>query len=207
MRHARAPPAASGREAHACSDTLGVLAPHFFELPVFVGGIEINLGGPQCCRGVPSFSSSHGRDRCAWRGRARYAADRPDNGTARQRLGGAAARQARRHPHRDPPQGRRRRRDDHLRPGGSSGWHHHPGLVLVVVRSGTVTFYDKKCRAEVHNAGDAFVESSDSPGLAKNRGTTDAVVEATFIVPTSTDRAAPTPLRIDDPQPKRCNVS
>jgi quercetin dioxygenase-like cupin family protein len=92
-------------------------------------------------------------------------------------------------------------------PGGSSGWHHHPGLVVVVVRSGTVTFYDKRCHAEVHNAGDVFVESSDSPGLAKNRGTTDAVVEATFIVPTSHDPATPTPLRIDDPQPKRCGVS
>jgi quercetin dioxygenase-like cupin family protein len=92
-------------------------------------------------------------------------------------------------------------------PGGSSGWHHHPGVVLVVVRSGTVTFYDRKCRSEVHNAGDAFVESSNSPGLAKNNGTDNAVVDATFIVPTSSAKAAPTPLRLDDPQPKRCNVS
>lgn len=30
-----------------------------------------------------------------------------------------------------------------------------------------------------------FVESSDAPGLATNPGTADAVVEATFIVPTS----------------------
>jgi quercetin dioxygenase-like cupin family protein len=91
-------------------------------------------------------------------------------------------------------------------PGKSSGWHHHPGLVLVVVKSGTVTFYDRRCRAEVHEAGDVFVESSNSPGLALNRGTENAVVEATFIVPSSGDPAAPTPLRIDDPQPKRCNL-
>jgi quercetin dioxygenase-like cupin family protein len=92
-------------------------------------------------------------------------------------------------------------------PGGSSGWHHHPGLVVVVVQSGTVTFYDEECRADIHQAGETFIESSDSPGLAKNNGTATAVVEATFIVPASTPPAPPTPLRIDDPQPKRCNVT
>src|SRR4051812_7065150 len=92
-------------------------------------------------------------------------------------------------------------------PGGSSGWHHHPGIVLVVVRSGTLTFYDKNCRGDVHHAGESFIESSDSPGLAKNTGTETVVVEATFIVPVSTPPAPPTPLRIDDPQPRRCNLT
>ena len=92
-------------------------------------------------------------------------------------------------------------------PGGSSGWHHHPGIVVVVVRSGTVTFYDQDCRADVHQAGETFIESSDSPGLAKNTGTAPAVVEATFIVPASRPPAPPTPLRIDDPQPARCHLT
>ena len=92
-------------------------------------------------------------------------------------------------------------------PGGSSGWHHHPGVVLVVVRSGAVTFYDENCHSEVHHAGEAFIESSDSPGLATNQGTEDAVVEATYIVPTSAPPAPATPLRIDDAQPEGCNVS
>ena len=92
-------------------------------------------------------------------------------------------------------------------PGKSSGWHHHPGVVIVVVKSGTIAFYDKHCRVDIHNAGDVFVESSDAPGLATNPGTADAVVEATFIVPSSGDPAAPTPLRIDDPQPKHCDRS
>jgi quercetin dioxygenase-like cupin family protein len=92
-------------------------------------------------------------------------------------------------------------------PGGSSGWHHHPGVVVVVVESGTITFYDENCNFEVHRAGEAFVESSDEPGLAKNAGTVDAVVHATYIVPTSDSPAQPTPLRIDDPQPKDCNVT
>jgi quercetin dioxygenase-like cupin family protein len=92
-------------------------------------------------------------------------------------------------------------------PGGSSGWHHHPGIVVVVVRSGTLTFYDKNCRGDVHQAGETFIESSDSPGLAKNTGTGTVVIEATFIVPASTPSTPPTPLRIDDPQPKRCNLT
>jgi quercetin dioxygenase-like cupin family protein len=92
-------------------------------------------------------------------------------------------------------------------PGGSSGWHHHPGVVVVVVESGTITFYDENCHAEVHRAGAAFVESSDEPGLAKNAGTVNAVVHATYIVPTSHSSAQPTPLRIEDPQPKHCNVT
>jgi quercetin dioxygenase-like cupin family protein len=94
-----------------------------------------------------------------------------------------------------------------LDPGGSSGWHHHPGIVVVVVRSGTVTFYDEHCHADVHRAGETFIESSDSPGLAKNTGTEPAVVEATFIVPASRPPAPPTPLRIDDRQPTRCHVT
>jgi hypothetical protein len=38
-------------------------------------------------------------------------------------------------------------------------------------------------------------------------GAETAVVEATFIVPASRPPAPATPLRIDDPQPKRCNVT
>jgi quercetin dioxygenase-like cupin family protein len=92
-------------------------------------------------------------------------------------------------------------------PGGSSGWHHHPGVVVVVVQAGTVTFYDDNCHADVHHAGETFIESSDSPGLAKNNGSETAIVEATFIVPASTPPAPPTPLRIDDSQPQGCNVT
>ena len=29
-----------------------------------------------------------------------------------------------------------------IQPGGNSGWHGHPGPVLVVVKAGTVTFYE-----------------------------------------------------------------
>ena len=95
-------------------------------------------------------------------------------------------------------------------PGGSSGWHSHPGPVLVIVKTGAITFYragkhggqngdDEKgdnengnngsnaptCSRTVYPAGSAFVEVP-APGhvmLAKNEGATEATVTATYFAP------------------------
>ena len=81
--------------------------------------------------------------------------------------------------------------------GGSSGWHSHPGVVLVTVASGAVTFYDEHCNGVVHASGTSFVESGDEPGLARNESTsTPAVVYVTYLVPAGT-----TALRIDKDNP------
>ena len=40
-----------------------------------------------------------------------------------------------------------------IQPNGSSGWHTHPGIVLVTVASGSLTFYDDQCQATEHPAG------------------------------------------------------
>lgn len=82
-------------------------------------------------------------------------------------------------------------------PQGSSGWHEHPGVVLVTVKTGTVTFYDQNCSPTTHATGTSFVEAAgDGPGLARNESTTvPAVVWVTYIVPVG---AA---LRIDTPNP------
>jgi quercetin dioxygenase-like cupin family protein len=90
-----------------------------------------------------------------------------------------------------------------LEPGGSTGWHHHPGVGLASVAFGAVTFYDEDCDKTVFKAGEGFFESHDEPMLVRNRGNVDAVFYVAFIVPTSTP---PEGLRIDDPQPKGCNV-
>jgi len=102
-------------------------------------------------------------------------------------------------------------------PGGTSGWHSHPGPVLVVVKTGTITFYragkhsgldgddenrdnganGPTCSRTVYSAGSAFVEVP-APGhvmLAKNEGSTEATVTATYFAPPG---AA---LRIDRPWP------
>jgi quercetin dioxygenase-like cupin family protein len=70
-----------------------------------------------------------------------------------------------------------------IAPGGSSGWHYHPGVVLVTVKSGTVTFFDQNCSPTEHRTGTSFVESDHDVGLARNLGDSPAVVIATFIVP------------------------
>jgi quercetin dioxygenase-like cupin family protein len=83
-------------------------------------------------------------------------------------------------------------------PGGHSGWHYHPGPVLVVVQTGTITFYmgdDPSCSPQVHPAGTTFIEKGGMVGLARNEGTVDATVVATFFVPEGSlpriDAAAP----------------
>jgi quercetin dioxygenase-like cupin family protein len=88
-------------------------------------------------------------------------------------------------------------------PGGSSGWHHHPGVVLISVKSGAVTFYNHQCDKTAYKAGKGLVESHNKPLLVRNHGRGDAVLYVTFIVPSSTTEAG---LRIDDPRPKGCNV-
>ncbi len=90
-----------------------------------------------------------------------------------------------------------------LEPGGSTGWHHHPGVTLVSVASGTVAEYDVKCEKTVFTAGEGFVESRDEVHLVRNHRNVDAVLYATFIVPT---RTPPEGLRIDEPQPRNCDV-
>jgi hypothetical protein len=84
--------------------------------------------------------------------------------------------------------------------GGTSGWHTHPGIVLVTVQQGAVTFYDKKCSSVVHTAGasgSSFVETEgDGLGLARNEGVGTAVVYVTYIAPAGT-----TAFRIDAANP------
>ena len=88
-----------------------------------------------------------------------------------------------------------------VKPGGHSGWHYHPGPVLVVVKTGAITFYmgdDPSCSPQVHPAGTTFIEKGGMVGLARNEGTVDASVVATFFVP------AGSPTRIDAAAPGNC---
>ena len=81
-------------------------------------------------------------------------------------------------------------------PLGNSGWHSHPGVVLVTVTSGTVTFYQSDCSFTRYPAGSSFVESNGATGLARNESASvPAVVYVTYVVPVG---AA---LRIDQPDP------
>lgn len=49
-----------------------------------------------------------------------------------------------------------------LSPGGQTGWHSHPGPVIVLIKAGTMAFYDgddPECGAVEYAAGDAFIDS------------------------------------------------
>ena len=81
-----------------------------------------------------------------------------------------------------------------FKPGSRSGWHHHPGVVIVSVASGQVTFTDNNCVGKTYGTGSpngsVFVEGNDNAGQATS--TTGAVVYVTFVLPTGA------PNRIED---------
>ncbi len=86
--------------------------------------------------------------------------------------------------------------------GGSSGWHSHPGPVLVVVKSGTITFYradNPGCAADVYGPGTSFTEQGGLVANATNQGAEPVVAVATFLAPQG---AA---LRIDEAKPDNCS--
>jgi hypothetical protein len=86
-------------------------------------------------------------------------------------------------------------------PGGHSGWHSHPGPVLVVVKTGTLTFYhgdDPTCSGASYPAGTAFVEEGGRVGIARNEGAVTVNNVVTFFVP------AGGPTRIDADRPGNC---
>jgi quercetin dioxygenase-like cupin family protein len=61
-----------------------------------------------------------------------------------------------------------------IAPGGYSGWHHHPGIVIVTVASGAVTFTESDCSSKTYGPGlpdgAVFVEGGDEPGVEHHWG-------------------------------------
>lgn len=89
--------------------------------------------------------------------------------------------------------------------GSASGWHSHPGIVLAVVKSGTVVRKLPCEKPEVFTAGDAFTEAG--PHFVRNYyevGSTDpdaqpAVLIITQLLPAGTPANE---FRGDEPKPK-----
>ena len=81
-------------------------------------------------------------------------------------------------------------------PGGRSGWHHHPGIVIITVAQGAVTFTHSDCSSKTYGPneqnGAVFVEGGDDPGQVTSAG--GATVYATFVAPS----ANPPVFRIND---------
>ncbi len=87
-----------------------------------------------------------------------------------------------------------------FQPGGASGWHSHPGVVLVIVTSGTLTRYESDCSKATFAAGQTFIElAPDGAGFVRNESSTPAEAVQTYI------NAAGADIRIDQPAPAGCN--
>ena len=88
-----------------------------------------------------------------------------------------------------------------ITPGGTFGWHSHPGPSLVIVKSGTATFYfadDPNCTPHVVPTGSGFVDSGGDVHVVRNEGTVNLVTVVASLVPAGAAR------RIDQPDPGNC---
>lgn len=112
-----------------------------------------------------------------------------------------------------------------LTPGGSSGWHSHPGGAIAIIQQGEVTFYSPVAKGDEqqgqsqsdeegggrhphcvitrYTAGQSFVELPGEVGFAKNTGSIDTIIVATFPgVPVGVVGGQ----RIDQPNPGTCGI-
>jgi quercetin dioxygenase-like cupin family protein len=85
-------------------------------------------------------------------------------------------------------------------PGGTLGWHSHPGPTVVTILRGTMSFYHAEhCTEEIEYApGMSFSNMPDEIHMARNEGSDELVVYASYFVPAGTP---PVALRIDQPSP------
>jgi quercetin dioxygenase-like cupin family protein len=69
-------------------------------------------------------------------------------------------------------------------PLGFSGWHTHPGIVFVVVQSGSVV-RQVGCASHAYTAGESFIESDEQPAgqVSNPSATTPAVLTVMQITP------------------------
>jgi quercetin dioxygenase-like cupin family protein len=78
-----------------------------------------------------------------------------------------------------------------IQPGGWLGWHSHPGLSLVVVKSGTATFYeaDDPCTPLIIQTGQTLFEPAGDVHMVRNEGAVPLVNLVIQLTPPGTPRA------------------
>jgi quercetin dioxygenase-like cupin family protein len=88
-----------------------------------------------------------------------------------------------------------------IAPGGTIGWHSHPGPSMVIVKSGTATFYqgdDPTCTPHALVAGSSLFEPADVVHIVRNEGTEPLVNVVMQLLP------AGAPRLISEPSPGNC---
>ena len=87
--------------------------------------------------------------------------------------------------------------------GGHTGWHSHPGPVVVLIKSGTMSFYDgddPTCTVKTYSAGQAFIDSGQGHvHIARSEGSDELELWATYF-----DVPEDGPFRNDKPAPGNC---
>jgi quercetin dioxygenase-like cupin family protein len=88
-----------------------------------------------------------------------------------------------------------------IAPGGTIGWHSHPGPSMVIVKSGTATFYqgdDPSCTPHALPTGSSLFEEADRVHIVRNEGTVPLVNVVMQLLP------AGAPRLISEPAPGNC---
>lgn len=71
-----------------------------------------------------------------------------------------------------------------IAPGGHTGWHSHPGPVVVLIKSGQMSFYDgddPTCTVRTYSAGEAFIDSGQGHvHIARNEGSVNLELWVTY---------------------------
>lgn len=71
-------------------------------------------------------------------------------------------------------------------PGAYTGWHQHGGPHLIVVASGTLTYYmghDPTCTGVEYSAGSSILDAGFMTHFVRNEGTVDVVTYVTQLLP------------------------
>ncbi len=92
-----------------------------------------------------------------------------------------------------------------IAPGGTTGWHSHPGPVVVLIKSGQMSFYDSEdptCTVRTYAAGQAFIDVGQGHvHIARNESATENLeLWATYF-----DVPPGGVFRIDAPNPGTCS--
>ncbi len=92
-----------------------------------------------------------------------------------------------------------------IAPGGHTGWHSHPGPVVVLIKSGQMSFYDSDdptCTARIYTAGQSFIDSGQGHvHIARNESQSENLeLWATYF-----DVPPGGAFRIDAPNPGICS--
>jgi mannose-6-phosphate isomerase-like protein (cupin superfamily) len=90
-----------------------------------------------------------------------------------------------------------------IAPGGHTGWHSHPGPVVVLIKSGQMSFYDSEdpsCTVRTYPIGQSFVDRGQGHvHIARNEGSENLELWATYF-----DVPPGGAFRIDAANPGNC---